>query len=52
MHARAGRALLGGQLESGAPLDLNPLLLAGWAALVVNGLNAIPAGADPPRVAA
>ena len=40
----AGKLFLGGQLTGSQSLDLNPLLLAGWAGLVVNALNMIPLG--------
>ena len=34
--------MLGSKL--GGPLPLNPLLAAGWAALLANALNCIPVG--------
>lgn len=37
--------MLGDALAGSASLDLNPLLLSGWAALLVNALNSIPVGA-------
>lgn len=39
-----GKLFLGGQLAGKQSLNLNPLTLAGWAALVVNALNTIPLG--------
>ena len=38
----AGQLVLGSKL--GGPLPLNPLLAAGWAALLANALNCIPVG--------
>ena len=38
----AGQLILGSKL--GGPLPLNPLLAAGWAALLANALNCIPVG--------
>ena len=39
-----GQLALGSKVAAGAPLPLNPLLAAGWAALLANALNCIPVG--------
>ena len=39
-----GQLALGSKLAAGGPLPLNPLLAAGWAALLANALNCIPVG--------
>ena len=39
-----GKLFLGDRLASQPMVDLNPVLLAGWAGLVINALNSIPAG--------
>lgn len=39
-----GKLVLGDALAGTAALNLNPLLLSGWAALLVNALNSIPVG--------
>lgn len=39
-----GKLTLGDALAGSESLNLNPLLLAGWAALLVNALNSIPVG--------
>ena len=40
----AGKLFLGDRLASQPMVDLNPVALAGWAGLVINALNSIPAG--------
>ena len=40
----AGKLFLGDRLASQPMINLNPVLLAGWAGLVINALNSIPAG--------
>ncbi|KAK9830008.1 hypothetical protein WJX72_009165 [[Myrmecia] bisecta] len=39
-----GEAFLGGKLATQQTVSLSPLLLAGWAGLIANALNAIPVG--------
>ena len=43
----AGKLFLGERLASQPMVNLNPVALAGWAGLVINALNSIPAGAVP-----
>ncbi len=40
----AGKLFLGDRLASQPMVNLNPVALAGWAGLVINALNSIPAG--------
>eukprot|EP00884_Botryococcus_braunii_P023262 jgi/Botrbrau1/961/Bobra.114_1s0005.1 len=39
-----GQLFLGSKLAVGGSIELNPLLTAGWAGLIVNALNSIPVG--------
>ncbi|PKA50442.1 hypothetical protein AXF42_Ash021061 [Apostasia shenzhenica] len=38
------KLLLGDALKEGTPLSVNPLLFWGWAGLLINAINSIPAG--------
>lgn len=39
-----GNAVFGERLFSAVSIDCNPLFVAGWAGLIINGINCIPAG--------
>ena len=39
-----GQAVFGGQLFASDAVDTNPLFVAGWAGLIINAINCLPAG--------
>ena len=47
LHRIAGKLFLGSRLATEVKVNLNPVLLAGWAGLVFNALNAVPTGKPP-----